>query len=251
MYQVKISNKETLNFDTKESLILYFIRREPIALGMWGESKLQRYVPTLFDHVAMNPNDRYTVDVTGRAMHNSFFPFVTTHDAKPRTVMVYEDGRLIDIREWLPDFRTCLIMLKNGQLNVSCHKFYHSGHKPRYTKQYRLAHGYRQAQTGMSKEDEEDILDVLGYIPSKMKHTGAEIPSGVRPKDFQRSWKDNTKAKKGWQRHKHHFSQESIRTMGQNESRFSSISEKEYLDGIMDALFIYGHGWDTSDMECD
>lgn len=34
MYQVKINSKEIIRFDTKEDLILYFARREPITLGL-------------------------------------------------------------------------------------------------------------------------------------------------------------------------------------------------------------------------
>ena len=45
MYQVKINSKE--------DLILYFARREPITLGLWSESKLLSYIPKLFDQVAM------------------------------------------------------------------------------------------------------------------------------------------------------------------------------------------------------
>lgn len=63
MYKVKSNNKEIIRFDTKEELILYFARREPITLGLWSESKLLSYIPKLFDQIAMNPNDRYTPGV--------------------------------------------------------------------------------------------------------------------------------------------------------------------------------------------
>lgn len=240
MYQVKINSKEIIHFDTKEDLILYFARREPIVLGLWSESKLLSYVPKLFDQIAMNPNDRYTLGVTGRALHGEFWHYNTRLDTAPRTIMVYEDGRVVDIREWLSEFRTCLINLKNGTMDKpSCH-ICSAGHKPRYTKQYRIAHGYHQAQAGMSEADEEEILEVLGHVPSKMKHCGGGAPNSVRPKDSQRSWKVNSKARKNWGRHKAASSQESIRMMGQEEISI----DLEYKDGILDALYLYGDGWD-------
>lgn len=99
MYQVKINSKEIIRFDTKEDLILYFARREPITLGLWSESKLLSYIPKLFDQVAMNPNDRYTLGVTGRALHGDFWRYGARLDTAPRTIMVYEDGRVVDIRD--------------------------------------------------------------------------------------------------------------------------------------------------------
>ena len=240
MYKVKSNNKEIIRFDTKEELILYFARRKPITLGLWSESKLLSYIPKLFDQIAMNPNDRYTPGVTGRAMNDSFWPFVTKHDSVPRTIMVYEDGRVIDIREWLPEFRTYLIKLKNGTLNKPFHHICPAGHKPRYTKQYRIAHGYHQAQAGMSEADEDEILEVLGYVPSKMKHCGGGAPSSIRPKDSQRSWKANSKARKSWGRHKVASSQKSVRTMGLAEIGF----DLEYEDDILDAMFPYSDDWD-------
>lgn len=241
MYQVKSNNKEIIRFNTKEDLILYFSRREPIGLGLWTENKLLSYIPRLFDQIAMNPNDRYTLGVTGRALHGDFWPYVSHLDTAPRTIMVYEDGRVIDIREWLPEFRACLIGLKNGVDKPPC-SICCSGRKPRCTKQYRIAHGYRQAQAGMSEADEEDILEALGYVPSKMKHRGG-APSSVRPKDTQRSWKSNSKARKNWGRHKAASSYESIRMMGQEEVSF----DLEYGDGVLDALYLYGDGWDQED----
>ena len=216
MYQVKINSKEIIRFDTKEDLILYFARREPITLGLWSESKLLSYIPKLFDQVAMNPNDRYTLGVTGRALHGDFWRYGARLDTAPRTIMVYEDGRVVDIRD------TCC-----------------AGRKPRCTKQYRIAQGYRQSQAGMSEADEEDVLDTLGYVPSKMKHRSG-APSSIRPKDSQRSWKANSKARKNWGRHKVASSQESIRTMGQEEISF----DLEYENGVLEALFLYGDGWD-------
>lgn len=242
MYQVKINSKEIIHFDAKEDLILYFARREPITLGLWSESKLLSYIPKLFDQIAMNANDRYTLGVTGRALHGEFWPYGARLDTAPRTIMVYEDGRVVDIREWLPEFRACLVDLKKGTLGKPPYSICCAGHKPRCTKQYRIAHGYRQAQAGMSEADEEDILDALGYVPPKMKHHGG-APSSVRPKDTQRSWKSNSKARKNWGRHKAASSQESIRMMGQDEASF----DLEYEDGILEALFLYGDGWDQED----
>lgn len=224
-------------------MILYFARREPITLGLWSESKLLSYIPKLFDQIAMNPNDRYTPGVTGRAMNDSFWPFVTKHDSVPRTIMVYEDGRVIDIRDWLPEFRACLIGLKNKTLGKPSCSTCCAGRKPRCTKQYRITQGYRQSQAGMSEADEDEILEVLGYVPSKMKHCGGGAPSSIRPKDSQRSWKANSKARKSWGRHKAASSQESIRMIGQEEINI----DLEYEDGILDALFLYGDGWDQED----
>lgn len=195
MYQVKINSKEIIRFDTKEDLILYFARREPITLGLWSESKLLSYIPKLFDQVAMNPNDRYTLGVTGRALHGDFWRYGARLDTAPRTIMVYEDGRVVDIWDWLPEFRACLIGLKNKTLGKPSCSTCCAGRKPRCTKQYRIAQGYRQSQAGMSEADEEDVLDTLGYVPSKMKHRSG-APSSIRPKDSQRSWKANSKARK-------------------------------------------------------
>lgn len=240
MYKVKSNNKEIIRFDTKEELILYFARREPITLGLWSESKLLSYVPKLFDQIAMNPNDQYTPGVTGRAMNDSFWPFVTKHDSVPRTIMVYEDGRVIDIRDWLPEFRACLIGLKNKTLGKPSCSTCCAGRKPRCTKQYRITQGYRQSQAGMSEADEDEILEVLGYVPSKMKHCGGGAPSSIRPKDSQRSWKANSKARKSWGRHKVASSQKSVRTMGLAEIGF----DLEYEDDILDAMFPYSDDWD-------
>ena len=242
MYQVKIYSKEIIRFDTKEDLILYFARREPITLGLWSESKLLSYIPKLFDQVAMNPNDRYTLGVTGRALHGDFWRYGARLDTAPRTIMVYEDGRVVDIWDWLPEFRACLIGLKNKTLGKPSCSTCCAGRKPRCTKQYRIAQGYRQSQAGMSEADEEDVLDTLGYVPSKMKHRSG-APSSIRPKDSQRSWKANSKARKSWGRHKAASSQESIRMIGQEEINI----DLEYEDGILDALFLYGDGWDQED----
>ena len=95
----------------------------------------------------------------------------------------------------------------------------------------------------MSEADEDEILEVLGYVPSKMKHCGGGAPSSIRPKDSQRSWKANSKARKNWGRHKVASSQESIRTMGQEEISF----DLEYENGVLEALFLYGDGWDQED----
>lgn len=47
MYQVKINSKEIIRFDTKEDLILYFARREPITLGVVGEQAAELYSQTV------------------------------------------------------------------------------------------------------------------------------------------------------------------------------------------------------------
>lgn len=240
MYKVKSNNKEIIRFDTKEELILYFARREPITLGLWSESKLLSYIPKLFDQIAMNPNDRYTPGVTGRAMHDNFWPHPSRLNTVPRTIIVYEDGRVVDIRDWLPEFRACLIKLKNKNIDEPSRDICSGGYKPRYTKQYRIVHGYHQAQAGMSEADEDEILEVLGYVPSKMKHCGGGAPSSIRPKDSQRPWKANSKARKSWGRHKVASSQKSVRTMGLAEIGF----DLEHEDDILDAMFPYSDDWD-------
>lgn len=184
----------------------------------------------------------YTLGVTGRALHGDFWRYGARLDTAPRTIMVYEDGRVVDIRDWLPEFRACLIGLKNKTLGKPSCSTCCAGRKPRCTKQYRIAQGYRQSQAGMSEADEEDVLDTLGYVPSKMKHRSG-APSSIRPKDSQRSWKANSKARKSWGRHKAASSQESIRMIGQEEINI----DLEYEDGILDALFLYGDGWDQED----
>lgn len=173
-------------------------------------------------------------------MHDNFWPHPSRLNTVPRTIIVYEDGRVVDIRDWLPEFRACLIKLKNKNIDEPSRDICSGGYKPRYTKQYRIVHGYHQAQAGMSEADEDEILEVLGYVPSKMKHCGGGAPSSIRPKDSQRSWKANSKARKSWGRHKVASSQKSVRTMGLAEIGF----DLEHEDDILDAMFPYSDDWD-------
>lgn len=236
MFKVCNNGKE-YEFASKEELILYFMRREPIHLGFYSEEALRKYTPRLFDQVAMNPNDCYHPGMTGRAMQGEFWHWIPSQ-ILPRTIMVYEDNRIIDIRKWLPEFQACLIHLKRGDYNPH-HRIILSGSKPTHTKTYRIVHGYRQSHMPLSQPDQEDIMEVLGYIPDKLQRHASRMDDNIRTKRPQRSWKEHSKARKNWQRHMQPGSSQSIRKLGQDLEEWVMSTEEDETREILDALYSY------------
>ena len=231
------NNGKVYMFASKEELILYFMRREPISLGFYSEEALREYTPRLFDQVAMNPNDYYHPGMTGKAMQGEFCPGMSTQ-LLPRTIIVYEDNRIIDIREWLPEFQDCLIHLKRGDYDPH-YRFILSGSKPTHTKTYRIVHGYRQSHMPLSQPDQEDVMEVLGYIPEKFQRHTSRMDDNIRRKRAQCSWKENSKARRNWQRHMQPGNSKSIRKLGQDLEEWVMSTEENETREIMDALFSY------------
>lgn len=234
MYKVCNNGKE-MKFASKEELIRYFMQREPINVCLRSDADLEKYMPSLFDHVALSPNDCYRPGLSGRAMHGEFY-YTVPPELQSRTIIVYEDNRIIDIREWLPEFRAYLIQFKKGY-SSSNYRFSFSGSKPTHTKTYRIIHGYRQSRMTLSQSDQDDILASLGYIPAKFHGCARRMEDNFRYKDRQRSWKKNSKARRSWQRHKKASTSLSIRTSGIEVDDW--ITPEEETNGILDALFSY------------
>lgn len=91
MFKVYNNGKEYA-FASKEELILHFMRLESVSLGFYSEEKLREYVPRLFDHVAMNPNDCYHPGVSGRALQKDFWTMLDS-TLLPRTMMLSAASR--------------------------------------------------------------------------------------------------------------------------------------------------------------
>lgn len=233
MFKVCNNGKEQM-FTSKDEVILYLARLEAVPFGLYSEEKLQEYVPYLFDHVALCQNDRYHPGVSGHALHGEFWMMMDS-TLLPRTLIVYEDNRIIDIRAWLPEFRACLIRLKR-RYYISHHRFILSGSKPTHTKTYRIIHGYRQSQMPLSESDREDIMDALGYIPGKFQRAASRMDDNIRTKRSQRSWKENTKARRNWQRHKKPGDTYSIRKPGEYFEE-PARTDEDMTQEILDALF--------------
>ena len=230
MFKVYNNGKEQM-FTSKEELILHLARLEHVSFGLYSEEKLRKYTPRLFDQVAMNLNDCYHPGMTGRAMQKNFWPMMDSI-LLPRTIIVYEDNRIIDIREWLPEFQACLIRLKKGDC-IDHHRFICSGSKPRNTKSFRIVHGYRQSLMPLCDADAEDIMDALGHIPSKCMRRN-KMDDNIHLKQTDRSWKSSTKARKSWQRNSQCGRPESIRKMAIRDFDQELELELQYLNEVYD-----------------
>ena len=152
------------------------------------------YVPTVFDRLAMNTNDkrsltnlRYTVVHT-----KPFGPFPPDQVARQYMVLD-EDGRVVDVRDWLDDGRQ---MLRHGVPEPTA-----SPVKVKEDKTvYRKTTGFRQALS-MPLQPDDDWHELVGNVPSRLtrKPRGSAM-TGKRIRGVSRCWKDNPGRTRNWQR---------------------------------------------------
>lgn len=152
------------------------------------------YVPTVFDRLAMNANDkrsltamRYTVVHTTPL--GSFPP-----DQVARQYMVLdENGRVVDVRNWLDD---CRQMLRHGVPEPTA-----SPVKVKEDKTvYRKTTGFRQALSTPLQPD-DDWHELVGNVPSRLtRKPRGNAMTGKRIRGVSRSWKDNPGRTRNWQR---------------------------------------------------
>lgn len=190
MYTV-INGQCVLKFETREDLVRYFVNQEPL-LSLKHNPK--GYVPSVFREVAMNPNDcRTVVDWDG-----TFSPQLRGLEKAQRAVMVYDgNNRVIDIRSWLPEFRAAVEeRVNNANKDV---RFGRSGSKPKFRKGYRVVTGLKQQMSLHEQVDREEIVQAMGAVPVKLlrKHTP---DADIRMRGNCRSWKEQSKCRKSWQR---------------------------------------------------
>lgn len=154
------------------------------------------YVPTVFDQMAMNANDkrsltmvRYTVIQT-KPM-GSFKP-----DQIPRQYMVVdEDGRVVDVRGWLNECRRAF-----------CHPVpeapqpFAAGPEKKDKTVYRKTTGLRQA-LALPLQLDEDWHELVGNVPSRLtRKPRRNAVMDVRTRSVSRCWKDNPGRTRNWQR---------------------------------------------------
>lgn len=153
------------------------------------------YTPSVFQLLAMNPNDQYAP--------GACYGFLggCRPTLYPRPIMILEDGRPVDIRPRLPEIRGYLIRWKAQVENLICGPSFSAGYKPRFRHMYRRPKGYKQSQLGLSPADAEEILEVMATIPDKLRKVNPMDDSRCW-KQHSRSWKESSKARKSWQKHK-------------------------------------------------
>lgn len=187
MYTIRIGNKE-MEFKTKEELIRDLVNKEQI----WRIDP-KTYVPSVFREVAMNPNDRRTVVDLG----GDFMSWLRDPEKVQRAVMVYDDdNRIIDIRTWLPEFRTAM---EERISNTSKYVWFGcSGTKPKFRNAYRIGKGQKQRQSLHEQVDREEVAQVMSSAPAKMLRK-YKADSNIRMRDNPKSWKNQSKCCKSWQ----------------------------------------------------
>lgn len=193
MFQVFDNGKLVAQVQTHEELFQYITRRE-VNLMTFDPVRAQQYIPSVFLHLAMNENDEYA---PGALYGDCLSISKPLH--LPRTVMIWEDGRLVDIRPWLPEIRSYLVQLAAKTQKSISSPYFSTGHKPRFRHMYRRPQGYKQTQMGLSPADAEEIIDAMGTIPDKLRKTET-MDNSCCYKQMSRSWKENSKAHKSWQK---------------------------------------------------
>lgn len=193
MFQIFNSGKLIAQLQTREELFQYLTRRE-VNLMTFDPVRAQQYTPSVFLHLAMNENDEYA----SGALYGDYLSTCKPLHL-PRTIMIREDGRLVDIRPWLPEIRSYLVQLADKRRTDIYGPCFNTGHKPRFRHMYRRPKGYKQAQVGLSPADAEEIIDAMGTIPNKLQNT-EPMDDICCYKQMSRSWKENSKARKSWQK---------------------------------------------------
>lgn len=189
------SGKPTTScFETKEALIHEFVSRDFRLSFRWGKEPID-YIPSVFKDVALTRNDCRS-EIGGHPIIGWFPYMVSSIDRVPRRTMVFEDRAIIDIRPWLPEFRAEFQQM----LQPDEYHFTRSGSKPKFRKPYRRTRGLKQALSATVDFDRDDILETVGHVPNKMRPK-RDREFGYANRNFEFSWKRNTKARKNWQRH--------------------------------------------------
>lgn len=194
MFQIFENGKAVAKMQTREELFRYFIRRD-LNIYICTTDRIMSYTPSVFQLLAMNPNDQYAPG----ACYG--FLGVSRPTLYPRPIMILEDGRPVDIRPWLPEIRGYLIRWKAQIENFICGPSFSTGCKPKFRHMYRRPKGYKRSQLGLSPADAEEILEVMATIPDKLRKVNP-MDDSCCWKQHSRSWKENSKARKSWQKHK-------------------------------------------------
>lgn len=197
----KNSVSPVLDAVSKAELIAWMVRQDAWRTRFTpnGVDKTQgvspdRYVPTVFDQLAMNANDkrsltmmRYTV-IRTKPM-GSFKPVMVSR----QYMVVDEDDRVVDVRDWLDD---CRRMLRCGvpEPVVTPKKV------KKDTTVYRKTAGLRQA-LALPLQLDEDWHELVGNVPSRLsRKPRRNAVMDVRTRSVSRSWKDNPGRTRNWQR---------------------------------------------------
>lgn len=195
---------------SKNVLVDFIVERDKVRLRFkpdafearyWGTGTRGydpgKYVPTLFDMVAMNQNDcqamsnvRYTVIPTKPALWWS--PIM-----RQRCFMVKDDnGRIIDVREWLDE---CRMALRRMATEPEQFPFAPLEEKKDRTV-YRKTTGFRQALTTPFQPD-DDWYEMVGNVPSRLtKKPRGSAMTGQRLRRTSRSWKEEKGCVRSWQK---------------------------------------------------
>lgn len=195
MFQIYERGKLVAKMQTREELFRYFIRRD-LNMYICTTDRIMSYTPSVFQLLAMNPNDQYAPSACNGDFLSDCRPTLY-----PRPIMILEDGRPVDIRPWLPEIRGYLIRWKAQVENLICGPSFSAGYKPRFRHMYRRPKGYKQSQLGLSPADAEEILEVMATIPDKLRKVNS-MDNNLCWKQHSRSWKESSKARKSWQKHK-------------------------------------------------
>lgn len=156
-----------------------------------------KYVPTFFDMVAMNQNDR-------QAMSNVRYTVIPTKPTlwwspimRQRCFMVKdENGRVIDVREWLDE---CRMALRRMATELEEFPFTPLEEK-RDRAVYRKTTGFRQALAAPFQPD-DDWYELVGNVPSRLtKKPRGSAMTGQRLRRTSRSWKEEKGCVRSWQK---------------------------------------------------
>lgn len=190
MYTVIINKAKTLVFGTKEALIQHFVKQE----STFGVDP-KTYIPHVFTDIALNENDIRTLNPYNEYFHRWFMP-----EPEARTTMVYDtDGRIIDIRLWLPEFRAAMEKRINTVSERSWNKSENMGSRPKFRKCYRRPKGLKQRKSLSEQIDREEILEVMSSVPAGLLREYKDDEYCGQRRSYT-SWKRQSKCRKSWQR---------------------------------------------------
>ena len=114
--------------------------------------------------------------------------------------MVYDgDNRVVDIRAWLPEFRAAMKERLNRTSKtvwIGC-----GGAKPKFRDAYRVGKGQKQRKGLHERIDREELDEVMGSVPANLlRRWKPENNEDWAPRGNCRSWKEQSKCRKSWQR---------------------------------------------------
>lgn len=197
MYTVMIGQAKALVFETKETLINYYVAQDAASY-----INPETYTPKVFTDVAMNGNDRRSMGCS-KILGEEFSPmwFKPVQQAR-KTIVRDGDGRIIDIRTWLPEFRTAMkAFLKDTAKSPFVRsKLCFSGSKPTFRKTCQVSKGFKQKQMRPEEVDCDEILQYMSAMPVQMTRREAHKFDDRSFRNRSRSWKDQSKCRKSWQR---------------------------------------------------